>query len=158
MGGGIESIDKGGVVYRASAIDSNVFILDVYRISRLDDTYRWEDQHGNWKEYDVFGHMTSYGSRTGVVGRLLYEEGENGKLIGVADRNGNQVLWHDYDGEGQMQSVHDRDNLRVEYSYTNGRLAAVKDVLGNDTTYKYDNKGRLSKTVDAGGRPTISRI
>ena len=155
LGGGIESIEKGGVVYKASAADSNVFIQDIYRISRLEGTYRWEDQRGNWKEYDATGRLTSYGSRTGAVGRLLYEDGENGKLIGVADRNGSQVLWHEYDGEGRLQAVHDRDNRRVAYSYTNGRLTAVKDVLGNDTSYQYDSKGRLSITVDAGGRPTI---
>ena len=155
LGGGIESIEKGGVVYKVSAADSNVFIQDIYRISRLEGTYRWEDQRGNWKEYDASGRLTSYGSRTGAVGRLLYEEGENGKLIGVADRNGNQVLWYEYDGEGRLQTVHDRDNRRVAYSYTSGRLTAVKDVLGNDTSYQYDSKGRLSMTVDAGGRPTI---
>ena len=155
LGGGIESIEKGGVVYTVSATDSNMFIHDVYRISRLEDTYRWEDQRGDWKEYDATGRLTSYGSRTGAVGRLLYEEGENGNLIGVADRNGAQVLWHEYDGEGRLQAVHDRDNRGVEYRYTSGRLTGVKDALGNDTSYQYDAKGRISMTVDAEGRPTI---
>ncbi len=155
LGGGIESIDKGGVVYEASAIDANLFVNDVYKISRRDDAYRWEDKRGNWKTYDATGRLTSYGSRTGAVGRLLYEEGENGKLIGVADRNDEQVLWHEYDGEDRLQAVHDLDNRRVEYSYTNGRLTAVKDVLGNDTSYQYDSKGRMSMALDAAGRPTI---
>jgi RHS repeat-associated protein len=155
LGGGIESIEKGGVVYTVSATDSNMFIHDVYRISRLEDTYRWEDQRGDWKEYDATGRLTSYGSRTGAVGRLLYEEGENGNLIGVADRNGVQVLWHEYDGEGRLQAVHDRDNRGVAYRYTSGRLTGVIDVLGNDTSYQYDAKGRISMTVDAEGRPTI---
>jgi YD repeat-containing protein len=155
LGDGIESIDKGGVIYETSAIDANVFIHDVYTISRRDDTYRWEDKRGNWKEYDASGRLTSYGSRTGVVGRLLYEGGENGRLIGVADRNDQQVLWYEYDGEDRLQAVHDLDNRRVEYSYTDGRLTAVKDVLGADTSYQYDAEGRMGMTLDAGGRPTI---
>jgi RHS repeat-associated protein len=155
LGGGIESIEKGGIIYQASAVDSSVFIHDVYRIRRLDEIYRWEDQRGNWKGYNLSGHLTSYGSRTGTVGRLLYEDGENGNLVGVADRNGNQILWYTFDGEGRLQTVHDRDNRRVAYSYTSGRLTAVRDVLGNDTTYQYDSKGRMSLAVDAEGRPTI---
>jgi RHS repeat-associated protein len=155
LGGDIESIDKGGAVYEASAIDSNLYVHDVYKISRRDDTYRWEDKRGNWKEYDSTGRLTSYGSRTGTVGRLLYEEGEDGNLIGVADRNGQQVLWHEYDGEGRLQAVSDRGNRRVAYSYTGDRLTAVKDVLDKDTSYQYDSKGRLGMTLDAEGRPTI---
>ena len=153
--GGIESIEKGGVSYRVSAGDPNVFIHDIYRINRLEDTYRWQDQHGNWKAYDASGRLTSYGSRNGIVGRLLYEDGANGKLIGLADRNGSQILWNAYDENGRLHAVHDRDNRRVAYSYTGGRLTAVTDVLGNDTSYQYDSNGRMSLTVDAGGRPTI---
>ena len=61
LGGGIESIDKGGVVYEASAIDANLFVHNVYKISRREHAYRWEDQRGNWKEFDAAGRLTSYG-------------------------------------------------------------------------------------------------
>jgi len=147
LGTGIESIDKGGVIYQASSGDGNVFIHDVFRIIKQDDTYRWEDTHGGWKAYDEFGRVTSYGTRTDVVASLLYESGENGKLIGVADRNDTQVLWYEYNTDGLISAVYDGDNRRVEYTYTGGRLAGVKDVLNNTAAFEYDGKGlSLAKT------------
>ncbi|MGD8294450.1 MAG: hypothetical protein PVF37_22245, partial [Desulfobacterales bacterium] len=155
LGGDIENIEKGGVLYTVSSSDSNLFVQDMYRIRRIDDTYRWEDKRGHWKEYDSSGRLTSYGSRTGVLGQLLYEEGDDTRLMGVADRNGTQILWYEYDEENRLDHVVDLDNRRVSYRYTNGRLTGVKDVLGNDTSYQYDNKGRLGMSIDAAGRPTI---
>ncbi|CAB1059836.1 hypothetical protein D1BOALGB6SA_4601, partial [Olavius sp. associated proteobacterium Delta 1] len=151
LGTGIESIDKGGVIYEASSSDGNVFIHDVFRIVKQDDTYRWEDTRGGWMVYDEFGRMTAYGSRTGVVARLLYESGDNGKLIGVSDRNDSQVLWYEYNTDDLLSAVYDGDNRRVEYSYTDGRLSGVKDVLNNTAAFEYDDKGRLDKTIDARG-------
>ncbi|MCK4542700.1 MAG: RHS domain-containing protein [Spirochaetales bacterium] len=154
LGTHIELIDKGGVIYKASSIDTDIYTHDIYRITREDTGYRWEDKHGKWKEYDENGHMISYGNRSGVVGKLIYETGDSGKLIGITDRNDNQVIWYEYDGD-QLSAVYDSDNRRVEYTYTDNLLTTVTDVLGNETTYEYDSKGRMTRTVDAGGRPAI---
>ena len=99
LGTGIESIDKGDVVYTGSSTDADIYTHDTYRIRREDDgTYRWEDKSGNWKTFDADGRMTAHGTRTGVTAKLLYESGDNGKLIGYADRNDNQVIWIEYNG------------------------------------------------------------
>ena len=154
LGTGIESINKGGVTYRSLSTDSGVFTHDVYRITKEAAGWRWEANSGNWKEYDENGRVTAYGNRSGAMGKLLYEAGENGKLIGYADRNDNQVLWIEYNGD-LISAVYDVENRRVEYSYTNGLLTGVKDVLDHDTVFEYDGDGRITKTIDTAGREFI---
>jgi RHS repeat-associated protein len=154
LGKYVESIDKGGVIYKASPSGPDVYTHDIYQINPVTDGYRWSDKRGNWKAFDADGRMTSYGNRMGLVGKLIYEAGENGKLIGVADENDNQVIWYEYNGD-QISAVRDADNRRVEYTYTNGRLTTVTDVLDQETTYGYNSDGRITKKIDAGGRPTI---
>jgi RHS repeat-associated protein len=75
--------------------------------------------------------------------------------MGIADRNDHQLLWYEYNTDGRLSAVYDIDNRRVAYSYTNGLLADIKDVLENHTTYAYDGKGRITAKVDAGGRPSL---
>ena len=99
--------------------------------------------------------MTSYGTRTGLVARLVYEPGENGKLLGILDRTNRQVVWFEYDGGGALRAARDLTGRRVEYTYTDGRLSRVKDLLGNDSLYTYDPKGRLTRLVDAAGRERL---
>ncbi len=157
LGTGIKSIDKGGVVYSASTVDSDLFIHDdIYRIRREDDgTYRWSDKSGNCKTFDEVGRMTAYGTRSGVVAKLLYEPGENGRLTGYADRNDNPVFWIEYNEDDLISAVYDIENRRVEYAYTNGLLTTVTDVLENDTTHEYDGEGRIVRTVDAAGKGSM---
>lgn len=155
LGQYIESIDKGGVVYEKSSAVPAVYTHDTYKITKEESGYAWKDKLGNWKEYDLNGRMSSYGTRTGVTGKLLYEEGENGNLIGIADRNDTQVIWFEYDGDGRISAVQDTDSRRVEYSYTDGLLTSVTDILENETLYEYDSDGRITRTIDAAGRPTL---
>ena len=156
LGSSVETISKGGVEYEVSSVDANIFLSDSYRITKEQDGYRWEDTSGNWKTFDLSGRMTAYGNRIGVIGNLQYEAVEDGKLVGVADRNDNQVLWFEYDADGRISAVNTADNRRVEYTYTSGYLTGIKDALSNDTTYEYDGEGRITRKVDAAGRPTIA--
>ena len=150
----IESIDKGGVLYKKSGTD--VYAHDTYTITKLGSVYLWKDKLGNWKEYDINGRMGSYGTRTGFLGKILYEkEGNGGKLIGITDRNDRQVIWFEYHTNGQISAVRDKNDRRVEYSYADGRLSRVKDVLSHETNYEYDSDGKITKAVDAAGRLTI---
>ena len=154
LGTGIESIDKGGVIYRRSATDADVFKHDIYRITREDIGWRWEDKSGSFKEYDESGRVTAFGNRSGIEAKLLYETGENGRLIGYADKNDNQVLWIEYTGD-LISAVYDTDNRRVEYAYTNDLLTTITDVLEDNTVHEYDGEGRIIRTVDAAGRESV---
>ena len=105
--------------------------------------------------FDAQGRLAATGNRRGTIEKLLYESGQNGKLLGAADRNDNQVVWYEYNGDNKISAVRDCGNRRVEYTYTNGNLTKIKDVLGNNTLHEYDANERLTKTTDAAGRQTI---
>src|SRR3990172_8709880 len=152
----IESIVKGGVTYNTVSSGS-LYASGTYKITRKTDNsgWRWADTAGAWKEYDANGRMTSYGDRTGVTARLTYEQGENGRLLSVSDRNNRQVIAYEYNSDGLIAVVTDGDNRRVEYTYTSGNLTGIKDVLGNTTTHGYDISGQLIRTVDAAGRESV---
>jgi len=90
------------------------------------------DKFGNWKDYDKLGFLLSYGTRNGIVGKLVYAGLTDRRVVAIADRNDRQVVWFDYGGaDPSLPSVaRDLANRRVEYAYTGGRLSQVRDVLG----------------------------
>ncbi|MGB5422561.1 MAG: hypothetical protein WBN03_10405, partial [Desulfobacterales bacterium] len=147
LGQRIETIDKGGVIYYAVAANADVFTHEFYRIVRTATGWRWEHKNGANKLFDAAGRQTEYGNRTGVIGRLLYEPGESGRLIGVADRSGSQVLWFEYSGD-QIAAVTDAAGRRVEYGYSGDSLTSVTDVTGGITRFEYDEQGRIDKKID----------
>jgi len=154
----VKSVEKGGVIYKRSSdfVSSPVFVHEkMYRIRQIESGYRWEDNFGNWKEYDITGQMTSYGNRTGVLGTLLFDETEDSALVGMIDSNDIQVLWFEYNTEGNLSAIQDNDNRRVEYEYAGKNLTTVIDVLGNETVYEYNSNGWITRSIDAAGRSTF---
>ena len=150
----ITEISKNGIIYEKKG--EGLWIHDEsYTIEASTDGYLWKSKYGDWHTYDQFGRLISMGNRRGTVGYILYESGENGRLIGYADRDETQVLWFEYNEDNLVSAVRDIDNRRVEYTYTNNLLTGVKDVLGYETEYKYDSEGRLIKTIDPEGRVSI---
>jgi YD repeat-containing protein len=131
------------------------------RITQTPDGWRWEDKYGNWKSFDGTGTLISYGSKNEEQGNVLFETytDENGferkRPTGVKDQNGQPVFSFEYNEQGLMSAVQDNYGRRVEYSYTNGLLTGVKDVLGGETFYVYNSDGRLTEKTDAAGRKTF---
>ncbi len=126
------------------------------KITRIGDyLFKREKLNGDWTTHEYPGRLNSFGTRRGTTGTILYDTPENGSLpLGIADRNGEQVIWYEYNEAGELSVIHDADNRRVEYSYTDGLLTHVVDALGNETTYEYDNH-RIVRKIDAAGRETI---
>lgn len=139
------------MIYKKAMTLSGIYVHDTYRISRVETGFRWEDKRGNWIDYDEGGRMTSYGSRSGISGAFLYNE--TGKCTGIADRNGTQVIWFEYEGD-LLSAAYDATNRRVEYGYSGGKLDSVTDLLGYPTYYQYEAKARLTKVTDGAGRET----
>ena len=129
-----------------------MFANGPYRIVKTADGWRWEGPRGGRETYDTNGRMLFYGDRTGIIGKLIYETGANGRLIGIADRNDRRVLWYGYNSDNRLSSVRDLDNRRVEYTWENANLAKIKDATNKETTHTYDAKGRMTQTADAEGR------
>jgi RHS repeat-associated protein len=156
LGRQISAIDKGGVIYQrlSSLMADPVFVHDTYRILALADGFLWEDKFGNWQRFAAGGEMLSFGTPNGVLGQLLYDRDEPGRIEGIADRNGRRVIWFEHHPDGALAAVHDASERRVAYGYSDGHLREVIDLLGNKTTYDYDAGGRLVCSVDAAGRAT----
>jgi len=159
LGRYIESINKGGILYDRSSRDSDsseVFTHKSYKIIRNEDGYRWKDKYGNWKDYDNEGRILSSGNQYGIISRWIYDDADKEKIIGLADKNDNQVINFEYNDENQIESCSDNNNRRVEYLYENQQLINVTDVLNNKTKYEYDTEGQLIKKTDTAGRLTLA--
>ena len=152
--GAIDYINKDGVRYQKSDTYGKVFSLNTdSHIYVKTDGYQWEDKSGNWAQFDLSGRMISYGNPNNVKVSMIYESGQNGKLIGIADNSGTQVLWYEYNASGLPSVVRDGSGRSVQYSYdASGRLSKVVDLLGNDAFYYYDSDGRITSKKDAAGR------
>ncbi len=116
---------------------------------------RWENRQGDWIDYAVHASggllPTRYGDRNAIQVTLQYAT--DGKLTGVLDHHGTQVLWYEYNGAGQVSAVRDYSNRRVEYTY-NSQLTSVKDVRGHSWLYTYDSSNTLKTKTDPEGRTT----
>ena len=153
--GELETIYLSEVPYEASSNNASIFINGTYRIVSNGSGYRWETRTGKWKEFDATGRLLSSGNRTGVIGSLLYEPGDVGRVSGIADRNGNQVVWYAYTDD--TTTVTDTEGRLVTYTFTNGLLTSVKRYTNHATgvfseeTYEYDTEGRIITIIDANG-------
>lgn len=124
-------------------------------IRNTDEGYRWEDKYGNWRLYGGksedagSGQLLASGNRRGNTEQALYDAEH--RILGYADRDGNQVLWVEYQDD-KISAVRDSANRRIEFTYdANGRLWKVRDVLGHETEYLYDGEDRLIKVIKPGG-------
>ena len=110
--------------------------------------FRLESRHGYWKEFDRFGRLIAYGDLNSNHVTLKWENGENGKLTGIVDPTGRQVIWYEYNSQGKIAAVHDHTGRRVEYTYSGDNLIQVKDVLGGVWSFTYDSYGKLISKTD----------
>ena len=131
------------------------------RIIQTSSGYRWEKRNGDWIEYDNNGRILRYGDRNQVEVSFIYDNLATSatfdKLTGIADHIGTQVLWYEYDTNGQISAVRDHSDLlqarRVVYGYGDGLsrpvnlLLKVTDVLGYDWLYDYDTSGSAVSTI-----------
>ena len=111
--------------------------------------FLWKDRYGNWRQYDALGRFLSYGNSNNV--KVSYIYGGDGRLSGVSDHFGNQVLWYEYNVDGKISAVRDSSSRRVTYSYNGDKLSRVVDVLGNESSYDYGGDGRIISKSDAAG-------
>jgi RHS repeat-associated protein len=152
----VVSIDRGEVIYTPVVTgDDSLFENESYRIAREGAGYRWEDVGGNWVSYDSDGRPVAYGSLAGEQGRWLYADAQAIRPSGMADRNGVQVLWLEYDANDNLALVRDAQARQVQYGYTGGLLTLVVDPIGGETHYQYNAAGQLISKLDPAGR-TVS--
>jgi YD repeat-containing protein len=143
---------------RYVTFDSYPEVLVLPGFETLEDVvYHWENKSGVWINYDAYGRMVSYGNDEGVRAFVLYDDYESILPSGYADKNGNQIVWIDYNEDGLISEIRDaavadEETRSVQYYYTDGLLTRVNDVMGNDTLYEYSGQDRLASITDALGR------
>jgi len=146
------TISRCGVTYTQAG--DGVYVNGSYSIFGGSNHYGWVDKHGNAMQYDGSGRLLEYDYRNRTIAKLVYDS--SGKLTGVTDATGRQMVWYEYTSGNTISAVHDLNNRRVEYGYdANSRLISVKDAAGGNTYYAYDPSGKLTKTTDPAGRQTL---
>ncbi|MCP4115567.1 MAG: RHS repeat protein [Desulfobacteraceae bacterium] len=158
---GPDYITRDGVVFAKR--EENCYVQGANTITREPDAppydysaskYLYKDREGNFRQYDSLGRLISFGSRYGTVGILEYESREVSNASGIYDRDNTLVFQFEYDENGNLIKVRDRNNRKVVYGYTEDLLTTVTDALDQVSSYAYDPAGNLIKTIDAQGRTT----
>ena len=149
----VRYIYKKGIMYKK--ISDDVWMHGTYKITHESYGYRWVDSYGNWNKFDANGRLSAYGDRLGIICTLIYEVGDEGKLIGLKDVDDRQIIWYEYNPDNTISAVRDYENRRVEYGYVDGKLTLVTDVRDINTEYRYTNNLLTGKTDAAGNETTI---
>ncbi|MFH1169013.1 MAG: hypothetical protein V1852_33830 [Pseudomonadota bacterium] len=146
--GALSAIHKNGLLYKKADETGSVFAFKKkFRIRVIADGYRWEDNHGNWQEYTADGLLRGKGDGNGPKTAFSYS---GGRLSAISDPAGRQIISLEYDGV-HLVAASDYTSRRVAYEYTDGRLSRVIDLLGHETLYTYDDRGRLTRKQLPGG-------
>jgi RHS repeat-associated protein len=85
--------------------------------------------------------------------RTIYTFNEIGKLIKIADLNGNAITFA-YNESGQLQRATDNAGRWLEFTYKGGVMSEVSDSSGRAVSYEYDSSFRLDRVIDARGKVT----
>ncbi|MBD5495760.1 MAG: RHS repeat protein, partial [Lachnospiraceae bacterium] len=107
---------------------------------------------GGKRLYNGSGQMTRLENRNGRG--ITFSYNENGKLEKAVTDNGTS-LTYSYDEAGQLILVTDHTGRSVALSYEKGKLATVKNPLGNTYAYKYGKNGRIEENVNPRGYTTV---
>ncbi|MHC4498455.1 MAG: PKD domain-containing protein, partial [Planctomycetota bacterium] len=101
-------------------------------------------------EYDYYGDLVRVTDQEGSVTRFTYNS--NHGLLDIIDARGIRGIRNEYDDEGRIIAHVDADGNRIEYTHNVGtRQEVVKDRLGNNTVYEYDDDGNIVQVSDSLG-------
>ncbi|MEO7411822.1 MAG: Ig-like domain-containing protein [Opitutaceae bacterium] len=109
--------------------------------------------------YDAQNRLTAFGNRENEVTQFRYENASFPfYLTGIIDPRGTAALRSEFDANGRLIKQIDADGKETVFSRgadIGGRFEKVKDRLGNETTFHYDDRGNITLKVDPLGAQTI---
>jgi YD repeat-containing protein len=174
--GGVLAIARAERIYSRTndiySLDSNNRIRPRTDAQGKTVGWQWFDQTGNTIDYDQEGRILGYANPAGV--RVNMVRDEQGRLAGVKDHLGRQVLTITYNSQGLPAQVGDSGGHSVTYQWTgnaaalgascNGAiglalLTQVTDSTGGIWKYTYTASGYLQTRVDpAGGQIALTYL
>ncbi|MEX2339887.1 MAG: RHS repeat-associated core domain-containing protein [Aquisalimonadaceae bacterium] len=152
-------IRRNGYPYRpGGGSGTPTYIFDErQQISRTESGYRWTDRLGNAIDYDHAGRIVSYNDRNQVY--VHFTRNADGRISTVQDHARTTILSYHYTAAGELARVVDYSGRDVRYTYQDGRLAEVTDVLGETWRYGYGTYdglgGRLTQRIDPLGNTRV---
>lgn len=107
-------------------------------------------------DYDSAGDLIQVTDRTENTTEFVYND--NHDLLDIIDPRGISVARNIYDDDGRLIATIDAAGNRIEYNHDlDGRREIVRDRLGNETVFIYDEDGNVtqqSRSVMLDGNPT----
>lgn len=113
--------------------------------------------------YDAQGRLSSFANREPNVTQFRYELSDDPchphfhYLTRIIDPRGVSALRTEYDATGRLVKQIDADGKETIFNRgidATGRFEKVKDRLGNETTYYYDDRGNIVLKIDPLGAQT----
>ncbi len=118
-----------------------------------DQTMVWKDERGNWAKF-TGDRLDTFGNANDVTIHYVYDDED--RLTGIKDHFGDQVIWYDYNADGQVVRIRDYDGRQVSYEYNSqGKMAGVTDLMGRETRYEYDDLKRIIKKELPSGKTVL---
>ena len=124
---------------------------------------RWQDIKGNWIEYEATPLSSAtfesyrpirFGNSSGVSVSLSYDA--DNRIAGVFDHLNKQVIWYEYDVDGDLSLIKDYSGRQVEYRYNvDKQLEEVTDVRGYIWKYSYNAQGFIESKTDPNNNTTL---
>ncbi|MEM6398797.1 MAG: Ig-like domain-containing protein [Cyanobacteria bacterium P01_D01_bin.116] len=106
-------------------------------------------------EYDDNGDLVSVTDREENVTRMEYNPEREHYLDKIIDPLGRTGARNEYGEDGRLKKVFDANGNAVELDYNpENSIQTVKDILGYETTYIYDERGNVLTEIDAEGKIT----
>ena len=117
-------------------------------LKKEEDNYALTDLSGERTVFDGAGRLARRENRYGRG--ITFTHDEAGRLEKAETDNGT-ALTYGYNEAGQLVRVTDHTGRSVELAYERGKLATVKNPLGNTYGYHYGTNGRIEESVNPRG-------
>lgn len=106
-----------------------------------DGTYTVTTPAKDCYRYDSAGRCIQVMDDNGRETLISYEDASNSKTI-TEPVSGKHLYIH-YNAEGMVTQVSDDNGRSATFAYTDGNLTAYTNVLGETTTFTYDESNRI---------------
>lgn len=126
--------------------------INLSRIEKYDDSFKWLDNDGNWIDYNAEGQVSQGGNRNTVTTKTVLDV--QGRIFQVLDAKNSLVLTYDYTApdSDKIKQITDYSGRSVSYQYDESdRLVRVVDALGHTWHYEYSISDELIRVKNPAG-------